>query len=411
MLSADKLRPTPNRGRYMFHNRALRLAVGGFDLALKVLPSPSHLPLTANPREILVCNQAHIGDVILASSALPVLKAAFPYAKIGFLVHPASTDVLTGNPHVERVHTHEHWKLNRRKIPFWNKVKAHFRSRSNAIREIKAVGYDLAIDLYHYFPNSIPLLFSTGIPLRLGWTSGGFGDLLTHALDWEYAPESAVEWTKRLLGMIEPCREHIALARPQLYSTQGVALEWDRIAVQHGIRAGYASFHLGAGGAHKRWPEEHWKELAKLCLDAGWPIALLGHGKEDEQACRRIASLSSDIFDLSGKLSWPLMAEAIGHSHFLVGLESACAHVAAARNVPGVCIYSGIFHHSVWRPVHPMARVLVHPTPCSPCHISGGCEGMECVRRTTAETVFAEIQSLMEYKDRHEHFLPNVSRA
>jgi hypothetical protein len=124
MLPAHKIRASPNHGRYLFHNRVLRLAVGGVDLALELVRSPSPSLLTANPGKILVCNQAHIGDVIWASSALPVLRAAFPQARIGFLVHPASTVVLTGNPYVEWVHNFEHWKLNRRRTSFLQKLKS-----------------------------------------------------------------------------------------------------------------------------------------------------------------------------------------------------------------------------------------------------------------------------------------------
>ena len=362
MVPAHKVRTSPNHGRYLFHNRVLRVVVGGIDLALELVRSPSRSPVTANPGKILVCNQAHIGDVIWASSALPVLKAAFPQARIGFLVHPASTVVLAGNPYVEWVHTLEHWKLNRRRTPFLQKLKSYRRSRSRAIREVKAVGYDLAIDLYPYFPNSIPLLFTAGIPLRLGWTSGGFGGLLTHALDWEYAHEHVVDWHKKLLATILPCPKHTELARPELYCSKAIREEWGKVMAEHSIPRGYVTFHIGAGGVHKRWPEENWRQLAKLCLVSGWSIVLLGHGEDEEKACSRIAHLSGDIFDLSGKLTWPLMAETIGRSSLLVGLDSASPHIAAARDVRAVCIYPGISHPSIWRPYHPAARVLVHPT-------------------------------------------------
>lgn len=395
MLPAHKIRASPNHGRYLFHNRVLRLAVGGVDLALELVRSPSPSLLTANPGKILVCNQAHIGDVIWASSALPVLRAAFPQARIGFLVHPASTVVLTGNPYVEWVHNFEHWKLNRRRTSFLQKLKSHLRSRSRAIREVKAVGYDLAIDLYPYFPNSIPLLFTARVPLRLGWTSGGFGGLLTHALDWEEAHEHMVDCHKKLLATILACRKHTELARPELYCSKAISEKWEKVMAEHSIPRVYVTFHIGVGAVHRRWPEENWRKLAKLCLDSGWSIVLLGHGEDEEKACTRIAHLSGAIFDLSGKLTWPLMAEAIGRSRLLVGLESASSHIAAARDVRAVCIYSGISHPSIWRPFHPAARVLVHPTPCSPCNLPTGCEGMECVRLTSPQAVFSQVQSLM----------------
>ena len=38
--------------------------------------------------------------------------------------------------------------------------------------------YEIAIDTYHFIQNSIPLLWLARIPIRIGYTSGGFGPLL-----------------------------------------------------------------------------------------------------------------------------------------------------------------------------------------------------------------------------------------
>ena len=52
LLPAHKIRASTNHGRYLFHNRVLRVAVGGVDLALELVRSPSRSPLIANPGTI-----------------------------------------------------------------------------------------------------------------------------------------------------------------------------------------------------------------------------------------------------------------------------------------------------------------------------------------------------------------------
>lgn len=393
MLSVNQIRSAPNRGRYLFHNPVLHGFMRTVDSALEVFHKPSREPLRLTPRKILVCCQAHIGDTILATSVIPVLKAAFPKSQVGFLIHPGSADVLAGNPRVDWVHTFEHWRLNRRSLPLWRKLALDLQSRFLAIREIRRIGYDLAIDLYPYFPNSIPLLFCAGIPVRLGWTSAGFGGLLTHGMDWEDSAAHVVEWHKRLLGILTSCREHLGLARTELYSSDDIRSQWRTIAEKYRIPDKFIAFHVGAGGIHRRWPTENWKRLAELCLDKGLSVVLLGHGEEERAICREIAEQSPDIHDLSGQLPWRLMSEAISQSQLLVGLKSASGHIAAARNIPVVSIYSGTTRTSVWRPFHPSARVVVSSVPCSPCYLPGGCEGMECLRSTNPETVYKEIDS------------------
>jgi hypothetical protein len=86
MLPLDKIRSSPNRGRYLFHNAALRLVVGSIDLTLGLLRSPSRSSLVIDPRKILVCNQAHIGDVIWASVcylfSMPPFRAKIVFSPI-----------------------------------------------------------------------------------------------------------------------------------------------------------------------------------------------------------------------------------------------------------------------------------------------------------------------------------------
>jgi ADP-heptose:LPS heptosyltransferase len=394
MLMEYQKRSAPNKGRYLFNNPILLVIIGSIDWFLELFYKSSKEKLKVSPKKILLCCQAHIGDAILASSVVPVIKSAFPQAQIGFLIHPGSIEVLTNNPHVSWVHTFSHWKLNRQNLSFWKKLSIHLKSRSRVVREIKANEYDLAIDLYPYFPNSIPLLFSVKIPLRLGWTSAGFAGLLTHGVDWRSDMGHVVEWHKKLLSTITACENYLKLARPEIFTSEDIKSQWQSISLNQSIPDRFLAFHIGAGGLHRRWQTQHWKQLAELCVNRGESIVLLGHGDEEQAICGDISAHVKNVYDMSGKLTWLLMTEAIAQSELLVGLESASGHIAAARQKPSVSIYSGTTQISIWRPFHPLSRVILHPVPCSPCYMSTGCEGMECIRLTTPETVFSEVTSI-----------------
>jgi ADP-heptose:LPS heptosyltransferase len=395
MISPSQIRQEPNKGKYLFHNPLLHLVLGKLDRLLEAIFKPlKNESVTITPSKILVCCQAHIGDALLGSSVLPVLKAAFPEVQIGFLIHPGSYDVFTDNKSVTWIHLTNHWKLNRQKLPLWKKLLVHSQFRQKALREIKQIGYDLAIDLYPYFPNSIPLIFAAKIPVRLGWASGGFGGLLTHALEWEQSPSNhMVDYHKRLLANVRGCDTRLSLVEPKIYSSDQIKKQWIEILKRHLIPDVYIAFHIGSGGSYRRWPTSHWKELANSLSNDGKAIVLLGNGSEEEAICREISEFINCVYNLSGKLNWRLMTEAIGKSVLLVGLESASGHIAAARNIPSVSIYSGTTKTEMWRPFHPLARVISHPVPCAPCYLSEGCEGMECVRLVATEDVLKEINS------------------
>lgn len=136
-----------------------------------------------SPKRILVCNIANLGDVVISTTALPVLKREFPGCEIGFLLASSATELLQQHPFVDRVHVFDHWYANRRKGVF-RAIVDHLKGRSRAIKEIRQCDYELAIDLHPYFPNAIPLLFKAKIPARIGYSTGGFSNLLTESVSW-----------------------------------------------------------------------------------------------------------------------------------------------------------------------------------------------------------------------------------
>src|SRR3989338_8460819 len=82
-------------------------------------------PSGKNPggvRKILASRIDHMGDVFLASSALPHLKKAYPEADIDFMAGSWSAPCLKDNPYVRRLVVHDAFKHNRRPGLFGNLI-------------------------------------------------------------------------------------------------------------------------------------------------------------------------------------------------------------------------------------------------------------------------------------------------
>jgi ADP-heptose:LPS heptosyltransferase len=394
VLDRQQVRPGLSSGRYLFFNPALRAVLFAVDAWGSVWRGRPRSQCDAQPRRILVSLQAHIGDVIIGTCVLPVLRAAFPQATLGFLTHPGSRVVLDDHPYVDRVHTFEHWKLNRRAIGLPQKLWQHWVARRRLIRELKAERYDLAVDLYAYFPNSIPLLAASGIPIRLGWTSGGFGPWLTHGLDWSEGRRHVVEWHVRLIGVLAACQPHLGLARPVLHAGDVARVAWKSTRTKHGVGEQYIVCHVGIGSPRRRWADREWRDLVAACADLNLPVLLMGQGEIDEQLCRRLAAEHAHAVDLAGTLAWPVMSVALSAARAVIGLDSMSSHVAAAWQVPTLCITTGLTD-PIWRPFGSKTRVALTPTPCAPCYLPDGCPGMECIRMTRAGTVYTELKEML----------------
>ena len=54
-------------------------------------------------KRILLIKLRYLGDVVLSTPILPLLRKQFPEAKMTFLVNPGTAAVLQGNPYLDEV--------------------------------------------------------------------------------------------------------------------------------------------------------------------------------------------------------------------------------------------------------------------------------------------------------------------
>lgn len=352
----------------------------------------------AKPRKILVSNGAHLGDVFLSTGILRVLKEAFPDAEIGFLTGSWSRQILEDHPLVDHLHLVDHWKLNRSQGSRWRKMIRYLSMRKATKKAIERIGYDLAIDLYCHFPNNIPLLYQAGIPVRIGYTSGGFGALLTHSLDWKNENRSILWYEKELVRIfLRDSREPPSYS--PFFNPDSSLMERIRskISGAAALEEPYLVFHMGSGSTIKEWPISKWKSLGCLFSERQVRIVLTGVGKREKGIINAVKKLDPIRFvDLCDQLDWKEFVSVIGGAGLVVTVDSVAGHIAAASGTPCIVIGNGLNPPAHWHPLSEVCRVLVHPVPCAPCYRSRGCEGMECIVETTPLEVFEAAVELMQ---------------
>src|SRR5262249_29158378 len=74
----------------------------------------------------------------------------------------------------------DHWFLDRGPGGRWTKYRRFCKDFGRVAREIRAIRYDVAVDLRAYFPNALPLLAKADIPIRIGYSRVFFAPMLTH---------------------------------------------------------------------------------------------------------------------------------------------------------------------------------------------------------------------------------------
>lgn len=388
------------RVRYASYSGPLKRVLGAIDklLALRSWRREAQ-PADQPPERILIANQAHLGDAILATAVIEPLRRKFPQARLGFLVHPDSRRVVDPHPDVDWVHAVEHWHLNRSDRSLWRRIRRHRETTRSAVLAIMSIDYQLAIDLHPYFPNSIPLLRRSGIPRLVGWNSGGFGPLLDDAADAEgEMPINMLQRHARLLELLGISIEASQL-RPAPALPESARQAWRSLATPHGIVGPFIALHVGAHVAHRRWPAVQWAEVAVELAERGHRVVLLGHGAQEIELGSRIRQDCPAAIDLTGQLDWPELVAAVADCSVLISHDSAATHLAAGFDKPRICIATGIHDLRVWLRASERSIVLTKPVACAPCGRIGGCSTMECIRGVAAASV---VEAASKLADRSE---------
>lgn len=327
-----------------------------------------------------------MGDVVIATSILPVFKKAFPEAKIGMLVGSWALQVIKGHPQIEWIHVVDHWKINRAKKNIFSKYKNYIKTAKEALKEIKKINYDVAVDLYSFFPNNIPLLYRAGIPVRIGYKSGGFGPLLTHALDWQPGKHEAEYHADllRFLGItkFDSLKPNLPPVSPKAEKELA-----DFLTLYDLKKKSYIVMHPGAGSKIKEWPVEKWRELLNLLEPQNKKIIITGVASENE-LIEKIISGFPNCINACGKLSWQGFVALIKNALFLYSVDSVAGHIAAAVDTPGIIIASGINDMNRWRPYNKLIKVISNNIPCAPCFKNSGCSNMICLNEIMIREVF-----------------------
>lgn len=390
-MSTDDRHPlSPQRGLYFIRNRFFNAVICCIDAILRVLTaarrSPTQLPVT----RILIANCAHLGDVVLSTAILPVIKAAFPDARIGMLVGSWAAPVVQGHSMLDWVHQLDHWRFNRSDLPRWEKIKIWRRSRLEALGEIRRVDYDIAIDLYFHFPNSILLLWQSGIKERIGYTSAGLGALLTRAMNinMHTSQRYIIDYHLDLVRQIPSIGQlDVALARPLIPRTSVDTQAFTGLS-------SYTVLHMGCGSALRDWPHFSWVALAHQLQTRGHRLVITGAGKRDKSKIDRFRAEVADVVDLCDKLNWNEFVEVIGAATLVVTGNSAAMHIATATDTLAVVLNHGMENLFQWNPMQPKVQVLMHPVPCAPCYRKEGCSSMACIREISPNAVISAIRFL-----------------
>jgi heptosyltransferase-2 len=337
-------------------------------------------------RKILVRAVNWIGDAVMTTPALAVIREQFPDSEIVLLANPLVSQLLTPHPAVDRVITFDRTGNHRGITGRWRLA-----------RQIRREQFDCAIILPNSFDSAlIPRL--AGIPRRLGKCSDGRSLLLTD----RFVPDSSMtagHETGYYLHLLRSFGIAGLVRSPFLSTTENERLEAAELLRQSGMTAD--DFLLGinpgaAFGSAKRWYPDRFADVARR-LSAHWKarIIIFGGSGETGIAEEISAGLQGKCINMAGKTSVRQLMALIQRCSFFISNDSGPMHIAAAFDVPLVAIF-GSTDHIGTAPCSDRAVVVRTDVECAPCKLRECPIDHRCMSAVTADDVVTAAERLKD---------------
>ncbi|MDH3504987.1 MAG: putative lipopolysaccharide heptosyltransferase III [Nitrospirota bacterium] len=322
-------------------------------------------------KRILLIKLRYIGDVILSTPLLPILRKRFPEASLTFLVNPGTEMVLLGNPHLEEITVlpREGWG---------NQLECY--------RTLRQARFDGVVDLTDG-DRSAFLTYWTGASVRLGFNRENRwrGKLYTQVLPSAYGSMHMVDYHAQALtalGISDP------VGRPELYLRPDDQEQGDHALTS--LQIGHAPLvllHPLARYVDKSWPLERFAALADWLADQGAVVALIGHQQEVLIGQQIINLTKSKPRTLMGQTRLRQLAAVMKRSALFIGNDGGPMHMAAAVGCPVLGLFGPTDPH-VWGPRGEKVSVMYKGLDCQECFHHGCSRGEEsCMRQISVEEV------------------------
>lgn len=329
-----------------------------------------------------------LGDAVLSTPAVHLLRLKFPRSYIVVLAQEGVAPVFQANPDINDILTMT--------------KGSGYRWLARKLREDK---FDRGI----LFPNSFSsafLFWLAKIPERVGYSTDGRSLLLTERKKRSphFREEHQVRYYLHLVEQIEDNSSHQPSAGEEdglVWNITDQEEEWaERAMASFGLipdKDRIVGMNPGATyGPAKRWfPDRFTKLTDELSKKYGVTVLLFGTGLEKRLADKIVNSAEVKPINFTGETNLRQLAALISKCPLFITNDTGTMHLAAAVKTPTVSIFGSTdpVRTGPWGEGH---IVLKKEVPCSPC-LKRECPRGDylCFEKITVEDVLKTAEKLL----------------
>jgi lipopolysaccharide heptosyltransferase I len=332
------------------------------------------------PARICIIKPSSLGDIAHSLPILPALRRLFPVAQTTWVVNRSFKNLLEAHPDLDRVLSYERGKSGI--------TLEGFVQTSRLLARLREERFDLVLDLQGLLRSGL-MAAATRAEVRVGPADAREGASLfyTHTVE---APRTQLHAVERVLKWAEA----LGLETPEASFRLPVRAEdrrWARHLLGEAPRP-HLILNLGARWLTKRWPPEHFADIARRAV-ARFGAGLVTVGSADDRPLidRFRESLGPlPVLDLSGRTSLMQLAALAREAGLFLSNDTGPLHLAAAAGANVVGIYT-CTDPRLTGPFGPRAATVRSCVWCAPSFLKT-CGRMECLSELSPDRVWPTVE-------------------
>lgn len=327
----------------------------------------------------------YIGDVLLTTPAIRLIRQSYPDAHITMVVNSGTKDVIRYNPHIDNIIT-----IDRRMIEDAG-LYSRLQYEWNMVKALRAQPCDLSVDFDSGERAAfLSLLSNTRIRIGLRHPKG----IRKLIFNRQVRINGRTHTVERNLMLVE---QAFNLSRTdtmlELYTSSEEEDYIDSWLHSNGLlHKEYVVVHPGARYWFKRWSNEKWAGTIdliqrELCI----PVIISGGQKESDDVSAISSLMTTPVYSIAGRTGILDLAALLKKAALFIGNDSGPAHIAAASGTKVIALF-GPTSPEVWRPWGDDHTVIYSQFDCSPCgriHCDRGTES--CMEKISISQVFSAV--------------------
>lgn len=332
-----------------------------------------------------IIQTAFIGDVILTFPLVQLIKELNPNSKITFITTPISSELANIVEAIDKVIVYD--KRNTQK---------GIKGIINFSKLLNEYNFDCIISPHRSLRTTL-LTFLTQKKISIGFNTSVCSFLYKKRAKYKFHYHE-IERNCFLLSHFKEFDKLTETFYVKLKSESFNESIINTFLNEKNIAKPYITIAPGSIWGTKRWLKEYYAELAKLFMEDGRNVILIGSA-QDYEICKFIQD-QTEATNLAGKTTLVQVLYILSKSDLLVTNDSSPTHLAGLVRCPTAVI---------WGPTSPIfgfgprgendISIELEDLKCRPCHIHGKQEcpikTHQCMRDLTPVYVYERCKSLL----------------